>query len=526
MEKKGPVDLSTAKVISDTFFVSVSRIFVLALKPIRGLVLGRLLGPSLYGLLNIPAPYINIFVILSNIGFNTAVVKLIPGYRQKNRGDLSRMIYRSAAALTIVLSIIWCVLIIVYDPWIAKRIAHEPDAVVPIRIGALIIPFLALNLYYGAVYLAVQRGKLRALITLAHGSLHLCLPIAAILWKQEIVPVLIGFLVAEILGTFLFAIFFHRRIVSGISKTVGPLVRGIREVTGFGISFFFANLGWNMINSVDKLMVKYFLPLEHYGFYSMASLIITSLSVVASTWGVALVPSLTVARDSGDHELFKRQIDNTSRLGFLVLVPATAVIFVLIGDVMSVFLPKFEPAVSVIRILVFVGFILMFCRTGWAALVSYNRGGAASTAYIIAAASNIILNRILIPLYGIEGAAIATLSSYVILALIFQAMMHRITRMRVSLKNFVHPLVISLVFPLIGLPLGGFGPIQRIIIVVVAGSVVYALLSLVTGLVGKSDIAAVREAIEHRSHVFHVRLALLCLKLLDAVNSRIGKHRN
>ena len=55
MEEKGPVDLSTSKVISDTFFVSISKIGILLLKPIRGIVLGRILGPALYGMLNIPA---------------------------------------------------------------------------------------------------------------------------------------------------------------------------------------------------------------------------------------------------------------------------------------------------------------------------------------------------------------------------------------------------------------------------------------------------------------------------------------
>ena len=89
---KGPVDLSTAKVISDTFFVSFSRILVLILRPIRGIVLGRLLGPALYGILNIPVPYVNILKLFSNIGFNTAVLKLVPQYRQKGRPDLSRMI--------------------------------------------------------------------------------------------------------------------------------------------------------------------------------------------------------------------------------------------------------------------------------------------------------------------------------------------------------------------------------------------------------------------------------------------------
>lgn len=526
MEEKGPVDLSTAKVIADTFFVSVSRIFVLVLKPIRGFVLGRFLGPASYGLLNIPVPYISIFAILSNIGFNTAVVKFIPGYLQKGRGDLSRMIYHSTATLTVSLSILWSALLLVFAPWIAENLAHVPEAVVPIRIYALIIPFLALNTFYAAAYLAVQRGKLRAVITLLHGLLVVALPIGAILWKREVIPVITGFLAAEIIGTILFTVVFQRRIIPTMGGTAGHLLRGMREVFRFGLMFFFADLGWNMINSVDRLMVKYYLPLEQYGFYSMASLVITALSVVASTWGVALVPSLTVAKESGDTEVFKRQIDNTARLGFLTLVPAAAVIYVLIGDVMSIILPRFGPSVPVIRILVFVGFILIFCRTGWASLVSYGRGGIASAAYIIAAVLNIVLNRILIPLYAIGGAAVATLSSYIILALILQIMMYRIAHTRVGLRSLIHPLFISLVFPAIGMLVGGFGPVPRIIIILVPGSLLYVLLSLVTGLVRGNDLAAARDALAPRSHVFHVRLALSCIKLLDAVNTRVGKYKN
>ncbi|MCK4237439.1 MAG: oligosaccharide flippase family protein, partial [Candidatus Krumholzibacteria bacterium] len=333
MERKGPVDLSTAKVISDTFFVSTSRIGVMLLKPIRGFVLGRLLGPSLYGLLNIPVPYVNIFNILSNIGFNTSVIRLIPGYRQKGRADLARMIYRSTALLTITLSVIWSILLLFCSRWIVGNLAHEPDAINPMRAYALIKPFLAMNAFYAAAFLAFQRGKLRAAITAAHGILNVLLPVLAILWKRNVTIVIGGFLTAEAIGTVLFAVFFHRKILSGLSRTVGPLLRGMNEVFRFGILFFFADLGWNMINSVDRLMVKYFLPVESYGFYSMASLVITALTVAASTAGVALVPSLTAAKESGDTRVFKKQIQNTARLGFIVLVPATAVIYVLTGDI-------------------------------------------------------------------------------------------------------------------------------------------------------------------------------------------------
>lgn len=523
MHRKSPVDLSTAKVISDTFFVSASKIGVTLLKPVRSVILGRLLGPSLYGILSIPVSYVNLLAILSNIGFNTAVVKLIPDYRQRGRAELAGMIYRSTAALTVTLSIVWSILLLIFSRWIVENVAHQDDAINPMRIYALIIPFLAMNAFYAAAFLAMQRGKLRAAITLAHGFLNVLLPICAVLWKRNVTLVIGGFLAAEVIGAALFSIYFHKRVINVLSRAVGSLVRGMREVLGFGFLFFFANLGWNMINSVDKIMVKFYLPAEQLGFYSMATLVITALGVVASTTGTALIPSLTAAKVSGNTPVFNRQIHNTARFGFIALVPVVAVIYVLAGDLFSIVLPRFIRSVPIIRTLVFIGLVDILCRIAWAALVAHGRGGAAAFAYIFAAAWNILWNRILIPNHGIAGAALATLSTFIVLALLLQIMMWRISGNRIGLMSLLHPLVISFVFPLIGWLLRDLGPAARIIIILFPGTILYVFLSLLTGLVRSDDLSKAGTALEPRADIPHIRLALRLINLLEILKGRIGK---
>ena len=101
MKNDAPVNLSTSQVISDTFFVSAARIGTTLLKPIRGIILARLLGPELYGVMSIPLPYVQIMTLLANIGFNTSIVKLAPDYLQKGRSDLARMIFRSTTVMTL-----------------------------------------------------------------------------------------------------------------------------------------------------------------------------------------------------------------------------------------------------------------------------------------------------------------------------------------------------------------------------------------------------------------------------------------
>jgi stage V sporulation protein B len=513
-QPRPPVDLSTSKVISDTFFVSVSKIGVTLLKPIRGVILGRLLGPTLYGILNIPISYIQLLVLLSNFGFTTSVIKLVPEYLQKGRKDLAAMIYRAAIALTVAFSVLWCLLLIAFAPWIAENLAHEPDATLPIQVYALIIPFLAITAFYAVAFLAVQRGKLRAVITAVYGVLNVALPIAAVLWRGDIISVIAGFLTAEVIGALLFIIFFHRSAISHWVGERGSLPRGVREVFSFGILFFFANLGWNLISTVDRIMVKYYLPADQLGFYAMAAIVVTSLSVISSTAGTALIPSLTASRVDGSMDTFRRQIRSTARISLIALVPIVMLIFSLSGDALMIVLPKFIAAAGIMRILAFVGIVDIFCRISWAALASYAKGGMSAAAYIFAAAFNVALNAFLIPRIGVTGAAVATLATFFVLAVILLSMMWRISRAKISALSLLHPLVLSIVYPLLAAAFRSLSPGARIVIVLVAGSVAYMILAALTGLIRAADLDTAEKSLRPRAHVPHVRFALSGIALL------------
>ena len=511
---RSPVDLSTARVISDTFFVSASKIGVTLLKPIRSIILGRLLGPALYGLLSIPVSYVQLLVIFSNIGFNTAVVKLIPEYLQKGRRDLASMIYNAAVFLTLALSALWCVLLIVFAPWIAENIAHQPDATGPIRIYALIIPFLALNAFYAIAYLAVQRGKLRAVLTAAHGLLNVGLPIAAVLYRRDGIWVIGGFLSAEVVGALLYTVWFHRKAIRHWTSGSGPLARGIREVSGFGFLFFFASLGWNMINTVDRIMVKFYLPADQLGFYAMSAIVVTAMSVISSTAGTALIPSLSAARVNGDTGIIRKQVRNTARIALMAIVPITLAIWSISQDAFTIVLPRFLPSAGIVRILVFVGVADIFCRVAWAVLASHARGGMSAAAYLFAAFVNIALNAILIPRMGIAGAAVATLATFILLAIVLQVMMYSVTKTGISPLSILHPLALSLVYPLIAIATRPLSPAPRALIVLIGGSAIYKILAALTGLIRRSDLDTAERALRPRAQVAHVRFALFWIDIV------------
>jgi O-antigen/teichoic acid export membrane protein len=262
-------------------------------------------------------------------------------------------------------------------------------------------------------------------------------------------------------------------------------------------------------------MVTYYLPIEQYGFYSMAAQVITAFNIISGTVGTALVPSLAVARSLGDDRIFDRQIQSVSRFALVALVPIVAIAFVLCGDLFELVLPNFIPSVQIIQILALIGFVDIFCRVAWSALVAYGKGGQVAFAYISASIWNIVWNRLLIPRYGLVGAAGATLSSFVLLALLLQFLMRRASGTNVRLMNLIHPALASVAYWLLDLLLSGQDPLLRILVISLGGSFLYIVIALLTGLLRRSDFERARSALEPRAGVFHVGLALRLIALLE-----------
>jgi O-antigen/teichoic acid export membrane protein len=270
-------------------------------------------------------------------------------------------------------------------------------------------------------------------------------------------------------------------------------------------------------------MIKYYLPAEQLGYYAMATQVHTALGVVTSTLGFALVPALTAARDSGERVVFQKLIHNSSRLGFIILVPISIGAIAFSRDLFSLVLPRFVPSVVIVQILVSIGFIDLFGRIGWSVLVAQGRGGATAATYLLAALWNIALNRVLIPPFGIVGAAVAALSTFVFLAVVFMIQMKRVSGAGINARSYLHPIGLSLVYLILAVLLAGMSALPRFLIGTCGGTMLYALGALATGLVRQEDFDKIRAMLAHRTGARHAKLALAVVGLLERALSFLGK---
>ena len=173
--------------------------------------------------------------------------------------------------------------------------------------------------------------------------------------------------------------------------------------------------GFYMINAqTDVLMLGSMIGPREAGLYHVASRLAGLVTLVLMAVNAVSSPLISRLYSQGDLKELQQLITKTARVITALSIPS-ALVLILFGDwFLSLFGPEFSAGEQVLVILVLsqivnalmgsVGFLLI--------MTGYERD--ATIAVGVSSLVNVVLNAILIPKYGVEGAAIATAVSIVV----------------------------------------------------------------------------------------------------------------
>jgi len=181
----------------------------------------------------------------------------------------------------------------------------------------------------------------------------------------------------------------------------------------YGFHALLTGLFLFLIFRSDQFFIYYFLGDESLGVYSVAVAIAGCFLFVPQSITTALAGRLYAHedRDSEKYRFFFRTLKASS--GICLLMAAVGVSFshwiiALYGD-------AFSPGIQALRILIISTVFLSFNELANVLFFTEGKIRLCMVLSGIACCSNLALNTLLIPVWGIEGAAVASLVSYAIL---------------------------------------------------------------------------------------------------------------
>lgn len=262
------------------------------------------------------------------------------------------------------------------------------------------------------------------------------------------------------------------------------------KLAGYSIPLFFVTLSFVIYTQSDILLIQWMLGVEAVGVYGAAVRIVESFALAGAAIGSGSAAFFPAARARGP-EAYSKLFLQATRGVLLIYLPIAGGLLLTAGDVVPLLFGD-EYAGAGLILAVYTPFIV--CR-GLSSVysVSLDYLGLArfrAVAVSVSAAANIAVNLVLIPRFGILGAAVASQLTYVPLVCAYGFVLMRSSGTRAgSLFRAVRPSMsataVMVVAVLIGRVMGA-----HLFLEIALGAATYIVLALWFGAVSRSELAA------------------------------------
>jgi O-antigen/teichoic acid export membrane protein len=380
----------------------LTQLITLALSFCTSIIIARWLGPEGKGILTMALLVPGVMVIFLNSGIGVANVYFAASKRM-NIQTLTGNSIVYALLVTIIGMFIICILLITGT--LELIIPRVP--LLLILISMIGFPVGILSGYFMTILQGLQLIIKLNLLNLAQSLLLLSLTFILVsIFKTSLFGALIAYLSASILSLFLIASLIQK--MGGFLKLKrNPYV--MRTTLSFGLKGHIGNVLQFFNYRLDMFIVNYFLGPSDVGIYSISVGMAELLWYFPNAVGFVIFPKAASTKPEVMNHFTPRVFKIT--LG-LTALGAILLIFLgkpLIGYVYSSsFLPSYAPMVTLLPGVVLLGGAKVLTNEiagrGYPEYNSINSG--------LALILTIILDLILIPRYGVIGAAMASSISY------------------------------------------------------------------------------------------------------------------
>lgn len=488
---------NSSKLLKGSFLMMVSYLVFRAGGYIYRAILTRMLEPAGYGLLGLTLPLQGIFQSLSAIGFQPAIAKFVSQHNAVDEKDISRQIIITSLKFMMISGTLLGLFIFFSAPWIANNYFHKPAIVYPLQAVALITPF--------SVIVSIFRGSFQGFFKMEFIVASRAVE-QVVMIGMAVVLVSIGFYAAgAVLGTgfgfmassIVSLILFKKYIWVHFPQPSTKIsfwdeMSLLKTILVFSIPIAITGLSEMFIYDVGPLVIGRYLSAEDAAYYTTADPIARLPLIISLSVAAVILPAASEAASMKDKTLLTVYITQSYRYVVLFVLPLCIAIAIFAKPSLSLlFGSKYIYGAEALSILVFgmTFYTLFMVSSSIVQGIGYPR--LPMYIMIIGTVINVALNFIMVPIYGIIGAAIATtIVTFIIMVAILWKTIH-LTDVGLPYRDFIKIGIASAVMglPLLLLPQTYIGLFAAIIISPVIFTAIFAFIGGFT----KRDVRTLRK---------------------------------
>jgi O-antigen/teichoic acid export membrane protein len=375
-------------------------------------MISRGLGADSVGKIILSLTILNIVHVLGKLGCDRALVRFVAQHSSVNKAESIRYVYFKILKLCLISGIIASTAVYVFSPQIANHIFNKPDLDLTIRIGAFgILPM---------ILMFINSECLRGLKNITASSLiENVLPLFFSLVLTGLL-FLFSFdanfaLICYIAGLFIacavsFRVWFQD---SGIGSAVSRGEMTLAAILSISLPMLLSNSMNLTMRWMDTIMLGVFRTEHEVAVYTVALKVAGVTSMILMAINAIATPKFAELYWKNDLQGLRRIVRQSTKIVFWVSLPVLLVIVVFSSFILTFFGKEFTEGCFALLVLACGQFINASSGSVASLLQMTERHKAFQNIMIVGTLLNVILNLLLIPRYGINGAAVATATSVV-----------------------------------------------------------------------------------------------------------------
>ncbi len=402
--------------------------------------IARVLGVDSYGIYSLGLTIFNIFASFSLLGLDYGVMRYVALYHGEKDQKKVKGTILSALGIVSVIGFLIGFLIFIFSTNISSNIFHQQELGKVLKLFSIAIPFFGLTSIFLYASQGFQVMKYRVYVINIWEPLgKLCLTALFFLFGLRLIGAVFSHIIALFFSSIL-AFFFLKRLFPLSHRDIKPVFETKRLIS-FSLPLLLSGLFQIGIKRADTLLLGYFKSSQDIGIYNAAFQSAILARIFLSSFNLIFSPIISDLYNRKEVEKLRNLFKVVTKWIFTFNLPLFFLTVFFAEDILSFFGEKFPAGATCLIILAFGQFInsstgpvgYMIMMSGRTVLTFINT--------LLLFSSELILCFLLIPKYGILGAAVAIAVSISLVNIIRLLEVYLFLKMHPYKLYFFKPLI-------------------------------------------------------------------------------------
>jgi len=432
---------------------------ILSLLPILiiRLIIVRQWTESDYGIFSLVLSILTICCTVGALGLQSGLGRNIAYVRGTKEYNKIPPYVSASIWFSFIASVIIGFLLFLFSEYISKNLFHEPTLIIPLKIMSFIIPFNTLINVIVSIYRGFDQVKPTVYFQQILGNaLFLIFMVLMIIFDQSFINIFYA-LAISIVVTFILLLYYSIKKIQtleifSIKSLKSPFSK---ELMASSFPLLITSIFGIIISWADTILLGIFRNTTDVGLYNAAVPLSQIISFPLAALLLIHLPIFTGLFAKNKNEEIKRSYSILTKWLCYVTLPLFFLLFLYPEPIIILLFGQNYISASFVLRISSIGLIIWnLAGPCGMTLVVMGRYRFEMFSWIFAAMMSVGLNIVLIPKYGIDGAAVATASSIIIAVIVKSWKLYTISGVQPLSKNLLKPtfLFMIIIIPIYLIP--------------------------------------------------------------------------